>query len=196
MFDAQEKEKIPTCDLYRNNGGNNDRIFIARSSSTIAEKDIRSKGRVLAHSHRNSRPFLIPSCRVLNSLLLLPPLFAHISRFSNYARVAYLTDEIYQPLLLLCSFLRNPPPPSCSSCPFQAIKRDRCVQKPLCLCSRAMAIKRRPITIMSVVIAVIISKRALRIPQTSATAADRLPSVDRCDDRFLRIIIFSFFQSW
>lgn len=95
-------------DLYRNNGDNNDRIFIVQLSWTIAERYSIEGARTRAFSRRNLQPFLIPSCGVLNSLLLPLQLFARTSRFSNYARVAYLTGGICPPLLL-CSFLRGAP---------------------------------------------------------------------------------------
>lgn len=113
-------------------------------------------------SPQRARPFLIPSCRVLNSPLLLL-LLARTSRFLNYARVAYLTDGIC-PSLLLCSFLREPAPfPPGSSCPFRLGRKAGPVRSETLssLFARALAIKRRPITIVIViVITVVISKQA------------------------------------
>lgn len=123
--------------------------YLLSNRAGRSQRDTRSKGRVLVHSCRNLQPFLIPSCGVLNSLLLLLQLFARTSRFSNYVRVAYLTGGICPPLLL-CSFLRGPLPPFfCSSYPFElGRKAEPACSKTLRLCSRALAIKRRPITIL------------------------------------------------
>lgn len=145
----------------------------ARPGGEISARSEKHVGTPRIFSPQRARPFLIPSCRVLNSPLLLL-LLAHTSRFSNYARVAYLTDGIC-PSLLLCSFLREPSPlPLGSSCPFKLGRRKAgpVRSETLRLCSRAiMAIKRRPITIVIViVITVVISKseRVLRISRSSS----------------------------
>lgn len=104
---AEEKKEHREISIG-NNGDNNDRIFIVQSSWTIAERYSSKGARTRAFPRRKLQPFLIPSCGVLNSPLLLLQLFARTSRFSNYTRVAYLTGGIC-PSLLLCSFLRGPP---------------------------------------------------------------------------------------
>jgi len=149
------------------------------------------------HSLRNLQPFLIPSCGVLNSPLLLLQLFARTSRFSNYARVAYLTDGICPPLLL-CSFLRGSPPSFFySSYSFGLGRKARPVRsETLRLCSRALAIKRRPITIVIVVvvITVVISKRTSVENFTGSSAATLAARIDRRHDR-ARCYFFPFLHS-
>lgn len=86
--------------------------YLLPDRARLWRRDICAIGETCRYSRifspQRAQPFLIPSCRVLNSPLLLL-LLAHTSRFSNYARVAYLTDGICLSLLL-CSFLREPSP--------------------------------------------------------------------------------------
>lgn len=164
---GRREKKRRERDLYRDNGDYNDRIFIVQSSWTDRGEILDRRG---AYTRAFPRPFLIPSYGVLNSPLLPPlprhsfahrvfriTLASHISPAGSARRYYYAPFSAEPPP-------SPPPPPSAPRTPFGLGHKagpNRRAQETLCLCSRALAIKRRPITIVIVVvITVVISKRA------------------------------------